>query len=238
MGNNSNLGVVLFMFRFFIQPQLNTVAKTVLGYELLIKQYRDGAWRMPKSFSAIPAKIMADTLVATAKELSLKVGSVSVNVDRHQIQDQHLIQSLIMAQAVLRPVKLIIELIEDEVHPAVTNADLIATVQNLNDFGIQFCLDDVGSGINTWPEVKPLLPYTSELKYALQNYKEHLSELNAERHVAFWQQVAAEHKMRFILEGIEDDKDDTWADQMKIDLRQGYYYGKPALMKISDSDPD
>lgn len=164
------------MFRFLIQPQLNTVAQSVLGYELLIKQYRDGAWRMPKSFSAIPAKTMADTLIATVKELSLKVGSVSVNVDRHQIQDQHLIHALIMAQAVLRPVKLVIELIEDAVNPAVTNQELIPTVQNLNDLGIQFCLDDVGSGINTWPEIKSLLPYTSELKYALQNYKEHLSE--------------------------------------------------------------
>ncbi|KAF0380197.1 EAL domain-containing protein [Pediococcus acidilactici] len=226
------------MFRFFIQPQLNTVAQSVLGYELLIKQYRDGAWRMPKSFSAIPAKTMADTLIATVKELSLKVGSVSVNVDRHQIQDQHLIHALIMAQAVLRPVKLVIELIEDAVNPAVTNQELIPTVQNLNDLGIQFCLDDVGSGINTWPEIKSLLPYTSELKYALQNYKEHLSETNAEHHVAFWQKIAAEHKMRFILEGIEDDQDGAWADRMKIDLRQGYYYGKPALMKIYDSDPD
>ncbi|MFV5771876.1 EAL domain-containing protein [Pediococcus acidilactici] len=143
-----------------------------------------------------------------------------------------------MAQAVLRPVKLVIELIEDAVNPAVTNQELIPMVQNLNDLGIQFCLDDVGSGINTWPEIKSLLPYTSELKYALQNYKEHLSETNAEHHVAFWQKIAAEHKMRFILEGIEDDQDDAWADRMKIDLRQGYYYGKPALMKIYDSDPD
>ena len=44
--------------------------------------------------------------------------------------------------------------------------------------------------------------------------------------------------MRFSLEGIEDDNDDAWADSMNIDLRQGYYYGRPTLMKIHPDDPD
>lgn len=226
------------MLRFFIQPQLNTIVDSVIGYEMLIKEYRDGTWRMPASFSAIPAHDMAELLIATAKELSLKVGSVSFNVDRNQILDDQLIHALIAAQTVLRPVKLIIELIENDVKPSVSDEQLIEVVTQLNDFGIQFCLDDVGSGINTWPAVKPLLPYTRELKYALQNYKEHLDESAAENHVTFWQNLATKHQMRFILEGIEDDNDDVWADSMNIDLRQGYYYGRPTLMKIHPDDPD
>lgn len=105
------------MLRFFIQPQLNTIVDSVIGYEMLIKEYRDGTWRMPASFSAIPAHDMAELLIATAKELSLKVGSVSFNVDRNQILDDQLIHALIAAQTVLRPVKLIIELIEMMLNP-------------------------------------------------------------------------------------------------------------------------
>lgn len=226
------------MYRFFIQPQLNTQAQTVVGYELLMKEYIDQRWQMPASFSDIPAKVIAQTLIATAKKLSLKVGSVSINVDRHQIQDRELLDTLVIAQGMLRPVKLVIELIENEVQPAVPNAKLIKIADGLNQVGIQFCLDDVGSGINTWPEIQPLLPYACEMKYALQNYKEHLDQAVTDERVTFWQNLAAKNSMRFVLEGIDNDSDDAWADSMQIDLRQGYYYGKPSLMKIEASDPD
>ncbi|WP_057802855.1 EAL domain-containing protein [Pediococcus stilesii] len=226
------------MYRFFIQPQLNTQAQAVVGYELLMKEYRDGRWQMPASFSDISAKTIAETLIATARKLSLKVGSVSINVDRFQIQDQKLLDALVIAQGMLRPVKLVIELIESAVKPAVSNAKLIQIANGLNEVGIQFCLDDVGSGINTWPEIEPLLPYACELKYALQNYKEHLDQAETDRRVSFWRNIANVNSIRFVLEGIDNDRDDAWADLMKIDLRQGYYYGKPSLMKINADDPD
>ena len=226
------------MFRFFIQPQINTKTQDIVGYELLMKEYRDGCWQMPTSFLDIPARVIADTLVKTADKLSVAVGSVSVNVNRHQIQDEKLIQALTIAQKVVRPVRLIIELIENDVIPAVPNAELIKTAQHLNDLGIEFCLDDVGSGINTWPEIEPLLPFTSELKYALQNYKENLDQAETKQTVSFWRDLAQKHSLRFVLEGIDNESDNDWADSMQIDLRQGYYYGKPRLMKIEDGDPD
>ncbi len=146
--------------------------------------------------------------------------------------------SLIIAQGILRPVRLVVELIEEPVDKPVSMAQLVEVATQLTDLGIEFSLDDVGTGENTWPNIEPLIPFASELKYALQNRHEHLTSESAEEHVKFWQDIAAKHSQRFILEGVEDDDDDFWANQMKIDLRQGYYYGKPHLLKLHDDDPD
>ncbi|KRO16603.1 EAL domain-containing protein [Lacticaseibacillus saniviri] len=226
------------MYRYFIQPQLNTYNNGLIGYELLLKQYNGEFWRVPASFNDLPASVIADTLVETAKKLSLKIGSVSVNVNREQILDAKLMASLIIAQGILRPVRLVVELIEEPVDKPVSMAQLVEVATQLTDLGIEFSLDDVGTGENTWPNIEPLIPFASELKYALQNRHEHLTSESAEEHVKFWQDIAAKHSQRFILEGVEDDDDDFWANQMKIDLRQGYYYGKPHLLKLHDDDPD
>ncbi|KRM72384.1 EAL domain-containing protein [Lacticaseibacillus brantae] len=226
------------IYRYFIQPQLNVYNHSLVGYELLMKTYVKDHWEPPASFSDLPASLIADTLVETAKKLSLKIGSVSVNVNRTQIIDGNLIAALIAAQGILRPVRLVVELIEEPVTPPVPMAQLLEVASVLTDLGIELSLDDVGTGDNTWPEIEPLLPFTSEMKYALQNGHEHLEMASAEEHVAFWQHLAQEHAFRFILEGVENEDDDYWANKMALDLRQGYYYGKPHLLKLAPDDPE
>jgi len=225
------------IYRYFIQPQLNVYTHSLIGYELLMKTYVGDHWEPPASFSDLPASLIADTLVESAKKLSLKIGSVSVNVNRTQIIDGKLIAALIAAQGILRPVRLVVELIEEPVTPAVPMEKLLEVASVITDLGMEFSLDDVGTGDNVWPTIEPLIPFASELKYALQNGHEHLDMQSADEHVAFWQKIAADHAMRFILEGVENDDDDFWANKMEIDLRQGYYYGKPHLLKLADDDP-
>lgn len=101
------------MYRYFIQPQLNRINNTLIGYELLMKTYTENGWRPPVSFSAIPAHTVADVLVATTSKLALKIPSVSVNLNRTQLLDDEVNSALIKAQNFLRPVKLVVELTEE-----------------------------------------------------------------------------------------------------------------------------
>jgi len=55
------------MYRFFIQPQLDKVNNSLIGYELLMKKKTDQGWRPPANFSAVPSSVMADVLIATTK---------------------------------------------------------------------------------------------------------------------------------------------------------------------------
>lgn len=226
------------MYRYFIQPQLNKVNNSLIGYELLIRRRTADGWRPPKYFSDIPTTVIADMLTKATKKLVLKIGSVSVNLNRTQMMNKEINLALIRSQDALRPLKLNIELTEEPGDEAITNTDLEPMLQNFLQRGMEICLDDVGTGDNQYAEIKALLPYVSELKFALQNFKEPFQDPKIQARVVKWRDIAHKENLRFILEGIEDAADDQLADDLEIDLRQGYYYGKPHLLKLNADDPD
>lgn len=226
------------MYRYFIQPQLNKANQSLIGYELLMKQHTSRGWQPPVSFSALPAPVIADTLRQTAQKLVLKIGSVSVNLNRMQMLNHQIQTALIDVQNELRPVRLVVELTEEPEEAPIAWAQLEPMIQRFVERGIEISLDDVATGENKLSHIRPLLPYASEMKFALQNdAKLTLSDARMPQRVRFWRDLAAEYHMRFILEGIESAADDRLVDALGIDLRQGYFYGKPQLLKLQASDP-
>lgn len=225
------------MYRYFIQPQVNTVNNNLIGYELLMKTHTAQGWRPPASFSAIPAHTVADVLVATTSKLALKVPSVSVNLNRTQLLDPEVNTALIKAQNFLRPVRLVVELTEEASDHDIRFAQLEPQVKRYLARGMELSLDDVDSGDNDFRHVQELLPYASEIKFALQNFAGGLDDPRLHERVAFWRDIAHQRNLRFVLEGIEDTHDDAVATALQIDLRQGYFYGKPHLLRLAADDP-
>ncbi len=225
------------MYRYFIQPQVNMVNNNLIGYELLMKAYTADGWRPPACFGDIPVHTIADVLVATTSHLRLKVPSVSVNLNRTQLLDPEVNTALIKAQNYLRPVRLVVELTEEEVDRDIQFAQLLPQIERYLERGMELSLDDVDSGDNDLAHVKALLPYAREIKFALQNFPDGLEDPRLHQRVEFWRDLAHERNLRFILEGIEDRHDDEVATNLGIDLRQGYYYGKPHLLQLTPSDP-
>lgn len=226
------------MYRYFIQPQLNKVNNSLIGYELLIRRRTTDGWRPPKHFSDIPVSIIAEMLTAATSRLVFKIGSVSVNLNRTQMMDPKINAALIRSQDQLRPLKLNVELTEEPGDESITNADLKPMLQRFIQQGMELCLDDVGTGDNQYEEIQELIPYVSELKFALQNFEQSFQDAAIQAKVIYWRDIAKKENLRFILEGIEDKADDQLADKLNIDLRQGYYYGKPYLLKVKPDDPD
>lgn len=220
------------MYRYFIQPQLNKYNNTLIGYELLMKHNTPEGWRPPLHFSDIPSHTLAEVLIATTKLLSLKIGSVSVNLNRTQLMDPEVRKAIILSQSQLRPLKLVVELTEEPGNEQWSNEQLIPLVQQFKDYGMDFSLDDVGTGENKLEHIKSLVPLANEMKFAIQNFSEKLRDPDIESKVIFWRDYCKEHNLRFILEGIEDKNDDRLADSLEIDLRQGYFYGRPHLLKL------
>ncbi|WCG36099.1 EAL domain-containing protein [Companilactobacillus farciminis] len=224
------------MYRFFIQPQLDKFNNSLIGYELLMKKKTEQGWRPPHNFSDVPSHTMASVLIATTKLLSLKIGSVSVNINRNQLMDPEVRTAIIEAQRILRPLRLVVELTEDTPDQNWPNSQLIPLIKDFIDYGMDFSLDDCGTGVNQLENIKELVPLASEIKFAIQNFGEKLRDPDIENKVIFWRDFSRKHNLRFILEGIEDDNDDQLADSLEIDLRQGYYYGKPRLLKLEPDD--
>lgn len=226
------------MYRYFIQPQLDKVNNSLIGYELLMKEKKPEGWRPPANFSDVPSHLMAQVLVATTKLLSLKIGSVSVNINRNQLMDEEVRDAIIEAQRISRPLRLVVELTEDTPNKNWSNEEYISLIKEFIDYGMDFSLDDCGTGTNQMDQIKDMIPLASEIKFAIQNFGEKLRDPDIESKVIYWRDICKKENIRFILEGIEDEKDDALADKLEIDLRQGYYYGKPRLLKLKADDDE
>ncbi|WP_268912472.1 EAL domain-containing protein [Lentilactobacillus sp. SPB1-3] len=225
------------MYRYFIQPQLNKFTNSLIGYELLMKKFVGDHWEPPVRFADIPADVIADVLLATSKKLALKIGSVSLNLNRTQMMDPAINRAVSEAQDILRPMRVNIELTEEPSDKGITVADMEPHFKVFEERGMELCIDDVGTGENQLDRIAELIPYSSEVKFALQNFDKPFSDPQIQEKVKFWHQIAIDNKLRFILEGIENKEDDEIATSLEIDLRQGYYYGAPHLLRIESDDP-
>ncbi|WP_353989534.1 EAL domain-containing protein [Pediococcus argentinicus] len=225
------------MYRYFIQPQLDKFTNSLIGYELLMKKYQNNQWQTPRYFSEIPADTISTVLVATTEKLALKIGAVSVNLNRTQMVNPQIRAALIKSQDLLRPVRLTIELTEEPGDNGVTWETLKPSLEELIARGIDISIDDIGTGKNEIERARRIIPYAAEIKFALQNFEQDFSDADLQNQVLYWQNIAHENHMRFILEGIENTNDDEIADNLEINFRQGYFYGKPHLLKINPADP-
>ncbi|WP_203640638.1 EAL domain-containing protein [Levilactobacillus andaensis] len=222
------------VYRFFVQPQIDTATKTVFGYELLMKQLTPEGWRLPKSFVDIDPQITADLLVETTRVLSLKVRYCSVNVSREQLMTTSIANAIIKSQEQLYPTKLVVELTEDDGPQEYQTHDLIPQLQSFLDRGMELSLDDVGTGDNYFWEIEELLPLASEIKFALQNFNQQFKDPNIQQKIRFWRAISAEYGIRMVLEGIEDQEDNRLSKRLGIRLKQGYYFSRPQLLRLPE----
>lgn len=220
------------MYRYFLQPQLDASNNSLIGYELLIRQQVDGKWVLPHDFASIPIDVQADLIRRTAQKLLLKIGSVSFNTNQSQFIDDTIAQAILEAQKHIYPINLVLEVTEEITDKAVTDQQIIDQVHFFDKHGIQLSLDDIGTGINTYDHIKPILPYASEIKFAMQNFRQEGRADEIPEQLAFWKKVADDQNLRLILEGVEDEAEHEMANDLGIDFRQGWFYGKPHLFKL------
>lgn len=226
------------MFRYFVQPQISKFNVAVTGYELFMKEYTTDGWRPPADLSRIPARIIADELLKVADRLSLKMNYVAVNLNREQLVKPQIGAAIIAVQNQVRPLRIIVEVTEDRSATQIPVSAVQRVFKQFYDRGIDISLDDVDCGENTVTSAIPLLPFAREIKFALQNFDQGLTNPVVRQRIKYWAEVAKQHHLRFVLEGIEDQQDDAIADQLGVEYRQGYYYGRPHLLKIRPSDPE
>lgn len=215
------------MYRFFAQPQVDQARHRIFGYEVLLRQQKRHVWVLPASFTAISVPDQARLLQQTATALNVATTNqrLAFNLNRQQFQDPQTLTTIVKLKHQLGTVPLVIELTE-----APKLSELIPFSATLHRADIQLGLDDVGTGVNTYHNVKSLLPCVDEIKFAMQNFRAQHKPAAIQPELTFWTKVAREHHLEIILEGIETGQDQALAHHYGITLHQGYLYGKPALV--------
>ena len=220
------------MYRYFLQPQLNVLNNSLIGYEMLIRQRVADHWVLPREFESIPIDVQADLIRQTAQKLRLKVASVSYNVNQTQFVNPTIAKTIVAAQRAIYPITLVLEVTEELTDATITDEQVIDQVHYFDEQGIQLSLDDIGTGINTYEHIEPILSYASEIKFAMQNFREAGREDEIPEALKFWKKISQQYRLRLILEGVENAEEDELANQLEIPLRQGWYYGKPHLVAL------
>jgi diguanylate cyclase (GGDEF)-like protein len=120
----------------------------------------------------------------------------------------------------------------DELTIEVTDVPDMLTMRQITAIyragGVRVDIDDVGSD-NSFEVVHDLLPYVDGVKFAMQNLRKENSAQKMRERIEFWYQVSLDCHLAFILEGVENAEEVAYAQDLGIQLFQGYYFSKPAL---------
>lgn len=194
------------------------------GYELLLRELVNDEWQVPTNFSLLSPDFFAE-LVSEAMEHLPSKSRIMVNLDHEQFVDRKMLDALIKVHNQMPDYTLTIELTERANTKMIMDVELLRSAMYATSNGLKLSLDDVGTGVNQFEMLKPILPFVSELKFALQNFKAELKQ--AYNKLYFWQQLANFQGKKFVLEGIETEEDLVVAQQLAVGYGQGFYYDRP-----------
>lgn len=215
------------MYRFFAQPQINAKDNSVYGYEVLLRQKDCNIWHLPKDFNDVSIQEQTRMLETTVNQLKIAVNHrvLAFNINLDQVNNPLTLGSLIALKKRIDPAALMIELTEAPTLQQVKELSL-----TLHQYGIGLVLDDVGTGSNTYENIKHFLPYVDQIKLAMQNLRESGEGERIPEYLKFWSKQAYEYRLDVVIEGVEDERDQMLAHEFGINIHQGYLYGRPSLV--------
>ncbi|WP_130844966.1 EAL domain-containing protein [Lactiplantibacillus mudanjiangensis] len=216
------------MFKFFVQPQVDVHDRQVYGYETLLRKYGPDGWRVPTNFLELSIAEQATLLEQTAQELGPKLAHqfLAFNLNQAQFDLPDTLPTILKLKQRLKSVNLAIEFTE-----APTLAQMKHYSEVLHAHDMMLDLDDVGTGSNTYANIKAFLPYADKIKFAMQNLRMTGDADKIPEQLAFWTQQAEKNQLTMILEGIEDPQDQALAAKYQVTIHQGYFYSQPVAPK-------
>lgn len=215
-------------YTFFVQPQINMRNDTLFGYECLLRKNNNGIWQLPESFTEVSIATQTRILQQVAglfRKQSFENLMLSFNLNHEQASDPNVLEQMISLKQDIQPFSLMVEL---------TEAMPLEQVKKFSSFlhqhDVKLAIDDVGTDSNIFENVQSALPYVDKIKFAMQNLRMTGNAELIPKYLEFWVDQARKYQLDIILEGIEDSADQKLAEQFDINLLQGYFYGKPALV--------
>lgn len=214
-------------YSFFVQPQVDKSNDSIFGFEVLLRKEYNGNWHLPEDFTELSIEDQVKLVEKTAAIIKKHIGEskfISFNLNREQANDPLTLGEIIALKKRIQPISLIIELTEAMPLTKIKEFSVL-----LHQYDIALVIDDVGTGSNTFDNIKHALPYVDKIKFAMQNLR---MEGNADKipeYLSFWVRQAEKYCLGMVLEGVEDGHDQILAKKFGISIQQGYLYGKPAM---------
>ncbi|KRM12292.1 EAL domain-containing protein [Paucilactobacillus suebicus] len=220
------------MHTFFGQPKFhsNRLGQGPIGYELFLREFKDGLWQLPEDFSRITSEELEKLLNSTIADLPANIELLSFNLEQDQFINPNYIDMVRRVQS-KTDIDIYTELTE-RITPGVTENQLYDGAKMFHDRGLLVCIDDVGTGENSPELVNYLNPFIDEYKFAFQGFRPFDDINKVTSQLDYWYDLSNENNKMLAIEGLETAHDmEVIGKEYPCYVVQGYYTGKPAIMK-------
>ncbi|MGQ2358159.1 EAL domain-containing protein [Pediococcus pentosaceus] len=213
--------------RYFIQKQVDRKGNTI-GYECLLRtQNEAGQWVLPRDFESLPLQRVISLLETTFQSLADEHVTLSIKLTYNQIMSPAFEYFVRWAIAKIEPLNLAIELSIYEMNRLTNRRLFKRRIQIGRSYGVQFTINNVGSSLNDLKHIGWLLSEIDVLKASMSSFRKKDPNEWLDLNLQFWNKLAQENEIKLVLVGIENEADEALAEQLRIDARQGYLFGKP-----------
>lgn len=213
--------------RYFIQKQVD-YHNQVTGYECLLRQHNeDGTWTLPQNMDGLPLQRVISLLEETFKSLPDTKISLSINLSYAQIMSPEFIYFVRWAISKIEPMQLMVEYHADYQVLGIRKHRFSSRIKMAQNYGMQFAIDNVGSKLSNLKNIEWMLPVIDTLKCSMKSFRKEDPSIWLDLNLQFWNQLSKDNDIELLLMGIESKQDEALARQLKINLRQGYLFGRP-----------
>lgn len=219
-------------YEYFGQPVYNQ-DHTIIGYELLLREYdqHQQKWRLPRNVIDFPLSKVVNTIEKIDPQILKSIQSLALNMTVSQLLDFRSTYFFQWVLSVIHQRQLIVEIDAANIRQSgfLRRRFLIHLLKTLNHDQIKIEIENVDSSHRTYYLLRPFLPYIDYLKFNIHTFrksKNHWIDIT----LAQWQRRAQHHHITTIVGKVEAAEQVALADQLGIDLRQGFAYGKPELL--------
>lgn len=216
------------MYDFFVQPQVDRKDNSIFGYEMLLRERKDGHWGSPEDKHDLPVAKQIKLVKNNAKIIKKHTDydkCISFNLSQKQMEDPQITDQLVLLSKSISPLELVVEFTADISFEIVQRMN-----QELHFYGIKLAIDNVGSYSDTYEDIRKLLPLIDKIKLTMQQLRDSNVEQNLSEELLLWVKQAQKYDLKIILEDVADYDEQLLAEKYGINIQQGQLYGDPVLI--------
>ncbi len=218
------------------QPKvyLNSENIEIVGYEALLRWKKNGKYISPACFipiaeeSQLIIQLGEYVLEKTCKKIKEKGVNISINISPRQFENDNFIKKTkqIISSYKIDPSKITFEITENTLIKDIKSA--LAKMEELTKFGINFSIDDFGTGFSSFEYLKKLP--IQELKIDKSFVKNVEHSFNDYAIIEAITKIGHIFNLSVVAEGIENENQLNILKTLKVDYFQGFYFYKPGLL--------
>lgn len=204
-------------------------AGTTIGFESLLREKNGEAkWVLPSNFDRISILTIKDTIEKSIVNLPLGNFKLIVKLTINQLLSYRLKRTIKEIISKIEPLTLIIEISYNEIKNDKRKIRAVKQrILKYQKYGVRFSINNVGSEFQHAKNIHKLLANIDFIKLDLKYFNKDKSWLDLT--LKFWGKLTQKYQIGLMVSGVETAEDKELVNRLGIDLRQGYFYGKPQM---------